>query len=996
MNKIFKKENIMPVAVLGVICIVVAALLGLVNSFTSKEIETQRLEAANAGKLEVLPGLDVNTMEEITPDGSYPKEVKNITKFDIGYVIETETKGNASGLVLLVGIDNDGKITGVKALKNGETPSFWSSVEPIVTGADGKYNGKTPETLEAELISGATNSSKGVYNGVKAALDAFVIAGGGEVEIPAEPEYTPPVCHRDEADLLALMAELVPDNAGFTEVDFDAEGNNAQYLARVFKENGSLGYVAYVSSISSYYGNVDTENLIHIDNTGKIKSVKNLTWAVSEAAPEYGYNPPNEEKLAEFFEGLGGKDSTTIGEVDLHTGATNTTTTLVATITEALNIVSKIIKADMPTPEDEVKALAAKLIGAESADFTDVTPDDGKYIKKIYKDNGGRGYIAYVSSISAHYGTVDTENLIHIGADGKIKGIKKITWSVSDAAPNWGYNPPSDERLSELYASLNGKNSATIGEVDLKTGATNTTTVLVDTVKEALAAVAELVKKDMPTSEDEVKAFAAELIGAESADFTDVTPENCNYIKRIYKDNGGKGYIAYVSSISANYGTVDTENLIHIGVDGKIKGIKKITWSVSDAAPNWGYNPPSDERLSELYASLNGKNSATIGEVDLKTGATNTTTVLVDTVKEALAAVEELIKADMPTSEEEIKAIATELIGATPDFTDVTPEGMTYVKKIYRDSKSRGYIAYVYSISANYGTVDTENVIYIGADGKISGIKKITWSVSDAAPDWGYNPPSEERVSEIYASLNGKNSTTIGEIDLKTGATNTTTTLINSITEALTATADIISKDMPTPEEEVKALAIELIGSNSGLTDVTPKDTSLVRRLYKDNDGNGFIAYLVAISPNYGTVETETLVFIGNDGRIFHVEKLLWKTSDALWGYEPPKESTVNAFYEKLNGHNLEEFKACFTGENPVLVTNATSTTSRLVEVIIAAFEAVKNLPADEEDVTPDVTPDVQNNTARIIGAVALAVIIVAIAAYIAVPKIIRRRNEDE
>ena len=121
MSKIFKKENIMPIAVLAVICVIVAALLGLVNSFTSKEIEKQRLEAANAGKIEVLPGLDVTTMEEIALDEEkYTSEVKNITKFDIGYVVETEVKGNASGMVVLVGIDNDGKVTGVKVLKNGE------------------------------------------------------------------------------------------------------------------------------------------------------------------------------------------------------------------------------------------------------------------------------------------------------------------------------------------------------------------------------------------------------------------------------------------------------------------------------------------------------------------------------------------------------------------------------------------------------------------------------------------------------------------------------------------------------------------------------------------------------------------------------------------------------------------------------------------------------------------------------------------------------------
>ena len=159
----------MPVVVLGLICLIVAAALGVVNHFTSQEIEKQMLIKANAGKIEVLPGLDITTMVETVPEeGKYPSEVKKISKFDVGYVIETEVKGNAAGMVVLVGIDNDGKITGVKVLANAETPSFWSSVSSVVTGKDGKYNGQTPDTLAPEIVSGATNSSNGVYSAVKA------------------------------------------------------------------------------------------------------------------------------------------------------------------------------------------------------------------------------------------------------------------------------------------------------------------------------------------------------------------------------------------------------------------------------------------------------------------------------------------------------------------------------------------------------------------------------------------------------------------------------------------------------------------------------------------------------------------------------------------------------------------------------------------------------------------------------------------------------------
>lgn len=849
MTKIFKKENIMPVAVLAAICIVVAALLALVNSFTAKEIERQRLEAANAGSLEVLPELDVTTKQEIKVDAEkYPKEVKAVSKFDAGYVIETEVKGNASGMVVLVGIDNEGKVTGVKVIKNGETPSYWASVEPEVTGKDGKYNGMTAETLEAQLVSGATNSSKGVYNAVKTALDAFTVAGGGTVELP--PEYTPPVCHLDEAELLALMGELVADNAGFTEIEFDAKGYNAQYLAKIFKENGTKGYVAYVASISSYYGTVDTENLIHIDNTGKIKNIKKLTWAVSDAVPEYGYNPPNDEKLAELYASLNGKDSSSIGDVDIHTGATNTTTTLVASITEALKVVGDIIKKDMPTPEEEVKALAAELMGLESADFIDETPDERTYVKKLYKVSG-YGYIAYVSSISSKYGSVDTENIIYIGSDGSVKGIKKLTWSISDAVPEWGYNPPNDERVNELYEELNGKNSSSIGDVDLTTGATNTTTVLVNSIKEALKAAEALIKKEMTLTDDEVKALAGELINDKNSEgFTDVTPENTTYLKKLYKHNGTKGYVAYVIVMSESYaGQIESAALIHIDVNGKIQKINKLACNISPSNPQWGYTAPTEEEVEAFYDRLNKIDAGSIGGVELITNATNTSTNVVKSIKEALDAAGDLIRSYMPTSADEIKAYAEERFGTNFEFTDLN---------------------------------------YIGA---------------------------------------------------------------------------------PT-----------------------------VRKLWKDNDGNGYVAYLVAMSTSYkDTVETETLVFIDEDGRIVGIEKLIWKTSDAGFGYVPPLEADVEAFYAKLKGHNLDEFGACFMSEDPIHVTNATSTTTRLVETIYSALaEVTRIINIEEPEESPDDVIENDSVLARVIGISAISAMVVAIAAYIAVPKIIRRRNEDE
>ncbi len=631
MSKIFKKQNILPVAVLGVICIVVAALLGVINMITAPIIEDAKNQAANAALLVVLP--DAKDFEEIEVTEDFPSEVKKAHKADRGYVFEVDVKGKEA-MTVMCGVDNDGKIVKVTVLSEQETPGYKEKVFPNVTGDNGSYNGKDSANLEAEIFSGATLTSNGVYNAVKASLDAFTVIGGGEIADETPAEETLP---KTDGEIIALAEELVGEGAEFTDVTPE----NTDLVKRIYKENGGDGYVAYTVSISQY-GTVDTENLIHIGNNGIIKNIKKLTWAVSDAAPDWGYNPPSEDRMTELYGELVGKSSETIGEVDLKTGATNTTTTLVNSMIEALTAVETLIKNDMPTSEEEVKAMAAELVG-EGAEFTDVTPENTNLVKRIYKENGGKGYVVYTVSISANYGTVDTENLIHIGNDGAIRNIKKLTWAVSDAVPEWGYNPPSEDRMTELYGELVGKSSETIGGVDLKTGATNTTTTLVTSMTEALAAVDVLIRNDMPTSEEEVKAMAEELVGEGTA-LTDVTPNDASLVKRLYRAEGDNGYVAYLVAISPNYGTVETETLVHIDASGKIASVKKITWKVSDAVPEWGYNPPSEAAVDAFFGKLVGKDSKTIGDVDLKTGVTNTTERLIGCITAALENVDSLEK----------------------------------------------------------------------------------------------------------------------------------------------------------------------------------------------------------------------------------------------------------------------------------------------------------------------------------------------------------------
>ncbi len=467
------KKNIMPVVVLTVICLVCALLMAGVNMIAAPEIEKAQNAAANAALLVVLPEGENFKQIEITSD--YPDEITKAYKADGGYVFEASVNGNKPGLVIMCGIDTDGKIVGVEVITHNETPDYWKSVYPVISGTDGAYSGKGVDDIAPEIVSGATNSSNGVYKAVKAALDAYTVATGGELE--EEPEEVLP---KTDAEIIALAETLLGVGAG-SLTDVTADGGD--YVKRVYRDKSGSNYAVY-TVVMSQYGTTETETLIHIARDGSVKNINKLTWKTSDAI--YDYVPPTEEEVNPFYDRLVGTTSDTIDGVELVTNATNTSTNLVNAIKEAMETVKSLAKKDMPTPEEEVMNKAAALMGTDVSSLIDVTPASCEFVRRVYRDNE-LGYAVYAVVISANYGTVETETLLHIGFDGAIKSVNKMVWKTSDAM--WGYVPPTDSEVAPFYDSLVGKTLDTIDSIELVTNATNTSTNLKDSVKEALTIV---------------------------------------------------------------------------------------------------------------------------------------------------------------------------------------------------------------------------------------------------------------------------------------------------------------------------------------------------------------------------------------------------------------------------------------------------------------------------------------------------------------------------
>ena len=188
-----KQSKIYPSLVLGCICLAVALLLSVINMFTSPIIADRANQLADGAKTEVLPG--GKGFEDITADFEFPSAVSEAFAADIGYVFRVTGKGRNGDIVVMVGIDSEGKVTGTKIISEGESNGYKEKVFTRVQGTDGEYTGMTLDTFAPVVASGATLTSNGFADAMKAALQAFSIANGVAVDTRTPEEILQDNCN---------------------------------------------------------------------------------------------------------------------------------------------------------------------------------------------------------------------------------------------------------------------------------------------------------------------------------------------------------------------------------------------------------------------------------------------------------------------------------------------------------------------------------------------------------------------------------------------------------------------------------------------------------------------------------------------------------------------------------------------------------------------------------------------------------------------------------
>ena len=184
---------------LFVTCCVVAAALGGVNAVTEEKIDAINWANTVAAMKAVVADPDNTTFSDELPltdemtaaagsvalDSVYEAQVGGASA---GYAIKVVASGSQGKIEMMVGVDGEGTVTGVSIVKNAETAGIGSKVMTNMPTASGvgvlsQFEGKSAADgvltvgANVDAISGATVSTRGVTNGVNAALAVAGVLG---------------------------------------------------------------------------------------------------------------------------------------------------------------------------------------------------------------------------------------------------------------------------------------------------------------------------------------------------------------------------------------------------------------------------------------------------------------------------------------------------------------------------------------------------------------------------------------------------------------------------------------------------------------------------------------------------------------------------------------------------------------------------------------------------------------------------------------------------
>lgn len=138
----------------------------------------------------LLPGSESFTLE---PYAGEDANIRSVHKAENGFVIETVTYGYAGDITMLIGVNNEGRVTGLVVRELSETYGLGANAltdveflaqflngtgefavatsgEDAFSGATGTVTETSGETTDVDALTGATVTSKAVVRAINSAI----------------------------------------------------------------------------------------------------------------------------------------------------------------------------------------------------------------------------------------------------------------------------------------------------------------------------------------------------------------------------------------------------------------------------------------------------------------------------------------------------------------------------------------------------------------------------------------------------------------------------------------------------------------------------------------------------------------------------------------------------------------------------------------------------------------------------------------------------------
>jgi len=155
---------------LPIITIALTALILFGLSAGLSDLRAENIQKEHVAMMQtVLPGSSDFFVESYTGDD---ESVLSVHKSEVGFVVETGVQGYAGPIVIMVGVNNDGHVTGLVIRDMQETLGLGRNA---LTDADFlaqflNTSGEAAVGDNVDAISGATVTSKAIARGVNSAI----------------------------------------------------------------------------------------------------------------------------------------------------------------------------------------------------------------------------------------------------------------------------------------------------------------------------------------------------------------------------------------------------------------------------------------------------------------------------------------------------------------------------------------------------------------------------------------------------------------------------------------------------------------------------------------------------------------------------------------------------------------------------------------------------------------------------------------------------------